>query len=183
MVRYATGEMFDQLGQPNQIVLATANASVGRAHNLVMGRGAAAGLLARRPGVDFVFGSRLLERNCAQRGLPSRVALSIAPYWLEMDGEQQCGVLQVKRVWWEDAEIGLIAGSLQKLAEVAQRRKKLHYHVNFPGIGAGRLERRCVLPLLEGLPDNVTIWETSMTKAATKSRCGQGVDVRNEGPP
>lgn len=140
----------DMLAQPCDVLLFTANAAVTHMGKLVMGRGAALTVRYRYPDVDGVLG-RWIQRRGDPYGL----------VWFNPSGcDFTIGAFQVKHHWRDAADLRLITSSvdvLRRLALQDWQRKKIS--LNFPGIGNGRLLRSDVLPLLERLPDNVSVWE------------------------
>lgn len=140
----------DMLAQPCDVLLFTANAAVTHMGKLVMGRGAALAVRDRYPDVDRVLGGWI-----QRRGDPYGIA-----WFSPLVGALTIGAFQVKHHWQDAADLRLIASSadiLWRLALQHWQRKKIS--LNFPGIGNGRLRRSDVLPLLERLPDNVSVWE------------------------
>jgi hypothetical protein len=74
------------------------------------------------------------------------------------------GALQVKHDFRAPADPELIRASITKLSErAANLWSDLIIWLPFPGIGAGRLSRDQVYPILmeAELPSNVTVWEYS----------------------
>jgi len=75
-------------------------------------------------------------------------------------GKLLLAIFQVKYKYYEAANLKLIKLAVAKLHNRATCGwSKLQISLNFPGIGNGRLDRDRVLPLLQRLPDNVTVWE------------------------
>ena len=70
---------------------------------------------------------------------------------------EEFGIFQTKRDWWEHARLDVIEKSTAMLTQHAKHHPDWKYRLNFPGIGNGHLAEEQVLPLLQGLPDNVTI--------------------------
>lgn len=108
---------------------------------LVMGRGAARQLRDSYPGID----KQIRTHECVA--------------WTRIQDQQWIGYFQVKNHWAEDARIELIEKSTSILRGVAHNHPKHRFHMNFPGIGNGRLNRDIVLDVIESLPNNVTIYE------------------------
>lgn len=48
----------------------------------------------------------------------------------------------VKQGWWEHARMSIIASSLRQLVKIADKQKYENIILNFPGIGAGKLDKR-----------------------------------------
>lgn len=97
----------------------------------------------------FPFDPRFYGYISVSRSLPEIGKTSRLP--------EEFGIFQVKRDWWDDAELSLVERSTLMLAQSAKRNATWQFRLNFPGIGRGRLPEYVVEPLLQGLPDNVTI--------------------------
>lgn len=121
--------------------LVTANSTVKRSGELVMGRGAAAELKARYPEYPAMFGSQIA-------GHPIYGVLIMG----------KLGVFQVKYHFSETARLELIAFSCGALCELAQSGFRDSFSVNFPGIGWGGAKITQIMPFVSMLPDNVTVW-------------------------
>ena len=67
------------------------------------------------------------------------------------------GIFQVKVHWRDMARLPIIRRSVVGLTNYADKYPNKTFRMNYPGIGAGGLTRDEVEPLLEALPDNVTI--------------------------
>lgn len=153
-----TGNMWDE---PADLVLVTTNTSVNWRNELVMGRGAAKEAAARNPGLALALG-RMLKKQ------PKWTAYGVVlSDHVDAGTGARVGAFQVKWTWDRPAEAALIKASVYtfmdfysglcgpELQELFRGRVSL----NFPGIGNGRLKREDVLPLVEKLPGNVTVWE------------------------
>lgn len=142
-MKLATGNMFDH---PASLILVTTNSFVRSNGELVMGRGAAAELRRHMPNAESVFGS--LVRKTPGLGVWKQYGvMTCGPY----------GIFQVKYHWGKPAVPDLIKVSVFCLQSIAR-----NYHsisLNYPGIGNGGLTKEAVWPLIQGLPDNVTVWE------------------------
>ena len=139
---FKTGEMFHATGY----LIVTTNSFLTSEVKLVMGRGAAWILKMKVPGIDWIFG-KMIHETCGHLG---RYGLLF---------HHRYGALQVKYRFDEKARVDLIQFSLEKLAEKAEEFPKSRFNINYPGIGNGGLNKKLVAPLLDGLPNNVTIWE------------------------
>ena len=124
------------------VQLFTGNDTRRRDGAIVMGRGAAREVRDRWPAVQYGF----------HGDLPVRFE-SIAT-------DQVIGWFQVKRHWGDQADPALIKRSAEYLAWIVQQplNQRLEWHMNYPGIGNGRLTRDVVEPLLQVLPDNVYLY-------------------------
>jgi len=147
------GDMFQHKAD---VLLVTANSYVTHNGVLVMGRGAAKQAndlyqCAEHFGwlVNDTIGHKARQRYGVIMGDPGCYNPE-CPYWL--------GIFQVKYHWRDEADLKLIEYSALKLTQLAIP-DEFKISLNFPGIGNGRLRREDVLPLLEGLPGNVTVWE------------------------
>jgi hypothetical protein len=140
-----TGDMWTD--SHADVILVTGNATVNAAGRLVMGRGAALEATVRYPGCAKVFGGELIKHNV--------YGILVHPTLFN----PLLGVFQVKYAWSDPAVPALISSSAERLrfmAETEWADKRIA--LNFPGIGNERLKQEDVLPLIENLPDNVTVW-------------------------
>ena len=134
----------------NNMHIFTGNAFVKNNGALVMGRGAAQQVRDLYPTVQFELGNKIKALNIA--GEDYLVLLSVTaghPIW----------VFQVKYNWFEDADVELIKRSVCKLHAIAENNPDVIYHMNYPGIGNGKLSITKVEPALHTLPDNVIIYK------------------------
>jgi hypothetical protein len=167
MPNYKVGQMFKVLDEPVlQYVFVTTNAVLKQDGSLVMGAGAAGHAAKRWPGLDKLFGHFVavygskygLILPLATRGFEGSAMLSkkffgrssIPDYWL-------VGALQTKMHYRSNSTLDLVGNSISKLRGFAHMRD-IPIHINYPGVGLGGLRVADVHPLLETLPDNVTVW-------------------------
>jgi hypothetical protein len=150
MARFCVGDMWQQYEQAD-LFLITTNSTLRRDGALVMGRGIARQARERFPGLDAALGQEIQQR-CGSLGV---YGLLISPRW----PQARLGGFQVKRHWGRAADLALIANSVAALAAWTADHPDRAVCLNFPGIGNGGLARSAVRPLLEPLPDSVTIWE------------------------
>lgn len=127
------------------VYLFTGNAMVRNDGACVMGRGAAKVVRDRWPGVDFALGYMINE---------SKQSL----HWVRINDNQHIGWFKVKEHWANDADPDLIRASVTALTKIALGRPAIIFHMNYPGVGNGRLDQTVVEPLLSSLPDNVVIY-------------------------
>lgn len=133
----------------------TANSSLNRHGELVMGRGAAKEIKKQWPKTAKYLGDRIAR-------------LSGRDYYIldsgVIAGDITCpchiGAFQVKQGWWEQARLDLIDQSAIRLRELALR-QPVPIYLNFPGIGYGRLKhkKQDIEAILAMLPDNVFVWQ------------------------
>lgn len=116
---------------------------------VVMGRGIALEAKTRFPQLPYNFGEALdeLHPEIDQAYVGPIGRYDDVPVWFFM----------VKDHWKQPARLDIIERSVFYLKHGFEFTSRID--LNFPGIGNGHLKREDVLPLLEGLPDNVHIWE------------------------
>lgn len=127
------------------IYLFTGNAVIKKNGAIVMGRGAAKQVRDRYPGIDLVFGKHLKEE-------PHLNVLILGK------ADRQLGWFKVKDHWKEPAKLSIISKSVTKLTTIAMENPDLRFHMNYPGVGNGKLNVGMVAPLLQALPDNVLLY-------------------------
>lgn len=128
------------------VCLFTGNPVLKRNGAIVMGRGAAREVRDRYPGIDMSFGSGVIQ-------YPEAHIL-----WVKITPKQVIGWFKVKYHWADIADITLIQHSTQELTEFAINNPNNTFHMNFPGVGNGKLHERDVIPVLNTLPDNVRLY-------------------------
>lgn len=139
------GDMWT-IWQEADLFCITTNSYIRSDGALVMGRGIALQTKQRFPGVEFALGKRI--RHLGLYGL------LVSEKW----PAAKLAAFQVKRHFAHAAELDIIRHSAAMLAEWAEAHPQAQVHLNFPGIGYGRLEYDQVLPIIETLPENVSIW-------------------------
>ena len=150
MAQFKTGDMwsvYDEAG----LFLVTTNSTITRHGRLVMGRGIAKQARDRFPGLAAVLGQQI-QLQCGSLGT---YGLLISPRW----PTAKLGAFQVKYHFGETADLALIQQSAAALHRWATAHPDVAIHLNMPGVGNGRLSRTAVLPYIQQLPHNVTIWE------------------------
>ncbi|MFW6184985.1 MAG: hypothetical protein ACOC8X_14395, partial [Chloroflexota bacterium] len=131
--------------------LITTNSTLKKSGALVMGRGIARQARDRFPGLDLALG-REIARRCGSQG---EYGLLVSPRW----PAAKLGAFQVKTHYARPASPALIRQSASTLLAWCAKHPATRVHLNFPGIGNGRLRRADVLPIVARLPDQVAIWE------------------------
>lgn len=147
---FKTGNMWDAYDDAD-LFLITTNSMVKSSGALVMGAGIAKEAKEKFPGIEFTLGNEILK-TCGQLG---KYCLLISPQW----PDKKLGCFQVKYHWKDNADIDLIADTSERLFYFLEAYDVKNCHLNFPGIGNGRLDRELVLNVLIPLGNNVTIWE------------------------
>jgi hypothetical protein len=130
---------------PN-VYLFTGNGIIKNNGGIVMGRGAALQVRNRYLGVDKAFGSLIAANPTAYVLMHKLVA------------KQYIGWFKVKNHWQQPADLKLIEKATGILSIIAKDYPIHTYHMNFPGVGNGRLNDAQVMPIIESLPDNVWIY-------------------------
>lgn len=129
----------------SNLILVTANSTLNKQGELVMGRGAAKEARDKFPGFAKLMGE-IIAWNGYEGGL---YGISIAFGRWRHQGAT-LGTFQVKRHYKDRASLRIIQESARRLHENTRSFK--HIFLNFPGIGNGRLAYERVLPILLLLP-------------------------------
>jgi hypothetical protein len=138
----------------SDIILVTANSYIKTNGELAMGRGAALELKNKYPHIAYSFGKmiqyyskHLGEYNVLIRGEEEVVS-------------QLYGIFQTKYHFKDNSDLGLVSRSVNKLHKLITTFPYLDkiFSMNFPGIGFGGLSFEEVYPLVEVLPDNVSLY-------------------------
>lgn len=131
------------------VLTATTNGAA--TNRLIMGAGAARELLTRFPGLDAdaamaIRNTGMLHGDFWQYGF---VVVENHPHPI--------GLFQTKYDWSGKSDLKLIEYSCAKLCEWLCWNPGWNIRMNYPGIGLGGLHERQVWPLLQDLPESVTI--------------------------
>lgn len=131
------------------VYLFTGNATIRNDGAIVMGRGAAKQVRDTYERVPFMLANAITKNPNASviftgcgNGQPS----------------QHIGWFKVKHHWSEAASNALIVSSTRRLTDIALKRPNITFHMNYPGVGNGRLEVVDVERIIKSLPDNVLIY-------------------------
>lgn len=117
-----------------------------------MGRGAAAEMRKHFPYAETTFGA-LVKKHAVK---DEHGYLRYGVLLFETMRKPRWGIFQVKHYWGKPAIPELIVYSVDCLCYIAARYESIS--LNYPGIDNGGLTREAVEPLIERLPDNVTVW-------------------------
>lgn len=147
-MKLRTGDMWSVFEEADFFCITT-NAQTRKDGALVMGRGIAKQAIERFPRLPYWAGGILADRGLV--GQEYNI--------LDMRPGSKFLLFQVKYHWKDEADLALIERSTGRLSHYAATYPMYQFHLNFPGIGNGRLKREDVLPIIEVLPDNVTVWE------------------------
>jgi hypothetical protein len=144
----------------DDLILVTCNSYIKKDGALVMGRGAALEMKTKFPKIDYRFGKMInyYSKHLGYYGVfildPNAGPAEYVP------SEQKLGIFQVKYHFKDKADLLLIKMSTRELVRDFYKYSFLHtVSMNFPGIGYGGISREDVLPIIEGLSDQVTIYE------------------------
>jgi len=143
MAIFREGNLFREPG----FKFVTTNSYLTKDLRLVMGRGAALELKTISPGIDQIFGN-IINRTCGHLGVYGLIKIDHA----------SCGAFQVKHHFRDKADLELIQFGIVLLTAEARNMDQI-VHLNYPGIGNGKLSKEEIRPLLNILPDNVHVWE------------------------
>ena len=130
---------------PN-VYLFTGNSVIKNNGAIVMGRGAAKQVRDSYKDIDKSFGLAIEARP------------GVNLIWITLPGDQHIGWFKVKEHWQQPALRDVIASSTKELVHRAEQRPHFTFHMNYPGIGNGRLDEAHIQPIIETLPDNVLIY-------------------------
>ncbi len=138
--------LLDYRHPPGTTLLFTANSYIRSDGALVMGRGAAKQVR------DFY---SVLPYQIA-RGFKHMTEYNLR--FVRVNDHLRIGAFQVKFHFKAEALPTLIENSARQLAEFASENPDELIHMNFPGIGFGRVAIETVTPLIACLPDNVLVY-------------------------
>lgn len=146
---FEKGDMWTKFDDANTLFVFTANSTIKGNGDLVMGRGIARDVRDRLPGIAGKLGMLVQAQT-----FPDDYGLIILDFH-----KHKIGAFQVKTNFREAASPRLIKEAVVKLARWALSHRDVAIHINYPGIGHGRLPVAVVEPLLKDLPDNVHVWQ------------------------
>lgn len=132
---------YSQRWELPDVFMFTGNKFITKDGRLVMGRGAAKQVRDTYPGVD------------------KRIKSDRPVTFCRLGPNQYLGYFCVKDHFRESADLDLIGQSVTALVTHASRVPQATFHLNYPGIGAGRLSESAVEPILQRLPDNVWVYK------------------------
>lgn len=135
-------------------ILVTTNAFIKKNGCLVMGRGAAKDVATADPYFPYLAGQCILGGS-----YPKHPRTGVSIYGVIL--VNRIGLFQVKYNWWEEADLDLIKMSTDELMTLLNSGPLINKTVsmNYPGIGNGRLKEVDVYPIIQRLPDSVTVYK------------------------
>lgn len=142
------GNMWDVYDEAD-LFLITTNSFIKRNGALVMGAGIAREARDRFPGLDLALGRKIKHLG--------KYGLIVSEKW----PDKKLGAFQVKYHFKDSASLELIEYSCNDLITfITQNTLRFGtVHLNYPGIGNGKLTEDDVYPIVRKLPDCVTLWE------------------------
>lgn len=144
MAIFKRGDVFQYLEtHPKEDLFFTANSTINNVGELVMGAGIALEIKKRHPSLPKVLGSQIEH---------------LSTYGVTITNTR-VHAFQTKIHWRANSDHELIKLSCRLLARLANKDPTRQIHLNFPGIGLGKLNRDSVVHTVKQLPDNVTVWE------------------------
>jgi hypothetical protein len=138
----------DFLQAKADLYLAPTNGECRSDGGLVMGRGAAAALKRRYPRAARDFGDMLLQQ----------FGSGVVTYGLLLHPSDPIGCFQSKMRWKDPSPLELIEYSTARLLEHLQA-NPVSVAMAMPGVGLGGLTLADVRPIIERLPDVVSVFE------------------------
>lgn len=137
------GDIWSQLGKG--LVCVTTNSVVKSNGELVMGAGIAREAKERLPWLPIAAGYQV-RKSCGSGGRYGLIVIG------------PVGLFQSKTHWKLPSDLKTIELATDELQKWATAHRHVPIHVNFPGINHGKLTRDEVYPIIERLPDQVTVW-------------------------
>lgn len=149
-MRVHKGDMWSVFDEADLFCITT-NSTLSTRDHLVMGAGIAKQAKERFPDLPRRAGLAILNAPN-----PTMYGLIVSPKWKE-EGKK-IALFQTKIHWSHIASLEIIAMSTAKLKTLAEANPTAKIHLNFPGIGLGRLDPLNVATIIRMLPDNVSVW-------------------------
>lgn len=114
--------------------------------SLVMGRGCALEANQRNPKLKVEYGRQLRERGLFNK------------FYGLLLAEEKYIAFQTKYHWKNDSPIDLVIKSIEMLSRLANKYPNKTFALPFPAINNGGKKPEEILPYLEQLPNNVTVF-------------------------
>tara|TARA_R110000772_G_scaffold89906_5_gene186076 strand:- start:62 stop:523 length:462 start_codon:yes stop_codon:yes gene_type:complete len=131
----------------------TGNATVKSNGELVMGRGAALQVRDNHRGISKALGTLIKPQLVVGNEFYGFALCQAA------SPRQLIGIFQVKTYYSNFADIELIQRSTNMLKQIAEAKPQLIFHMNYPGIGHGKLKYKHIQDIVSILPDNVILYK------------------------
>jgi hypothetical protein len=156
MPKIVKEELFRLVDLP-ALYIVTTNGVVTRNGALVMGAGAAKQLVQRAPGIDEEAGAFVVHSGVPQAGRPGVYQYGFLAIRSPLADKVGIGIFQTKYEWQHNSHLPLIDLSVSGLVRYAYDNPRVSIRMNYPGIGLGGLTKEQVEPILDVLPQNVTV--------------------------
>lgn len=142
-MKIVKGNLFDST---DHFILVTTNATIKNNGKLVMGAGAAKQAVHLLGDIDMFLGDLIKKSDT-----PKEYGIILG---------KKYGAFQVKKEFYESANISIISKSLQDLKDLSRMMPLKRFSINFPGIGNGKLSYEVVKDLIDSyeLSDNITFY-------------------------
>lgn len=142
-MKIVKGNLFEST---DNFILVTTNATIKKNGRLVMGAGAAKQAVNLLGDIDSFLGELISKSEN-----PKEYGIILG---------KKYGAFQVKREFYENANLPIISKSLQDLKDLSRMMPLKHFSINFPGIGNGNLQYEHVEALIQSyeLSDNITFY-------------------------
>jgi hypothetical protein len=139
-------------------IFVTGNSYIDTNGSLVMGRGAALDLAIKLPYLKAIWGDQI-TRYYGHLGKYG-VLLAKPTDGLDLLGKKGIGIFQTKYHFKDPSNLELIKYSCKALISIMDSlgMEEEKVSMNFPGVGYGQLPFESVLPIVELLPDNVSLY-------------------------
>jgi hypothetical protein len=152
------GNMWDS---KNDVILVTTNSVLNCQQELVMGAGSAFQARQKYPQIARLLGAEIKRRNTDQR----------CTYGTIIFEEFPVGAFQTKGHYRYGSTLQYIEISTSSLCEWCRENPLKTVSLPFPGVGLGGLTLESVYPIIDRLPDNVTIWVNEI-RVGLRFQCG-----------
>lgn len=136
---------YEKFIEENEVLLFTANSTIDRSFNLVMGAGNAKACKQARPHLAADFGV-LIDHHSEFHLCEVHVDLG------------RVMAFQTKIDWKNRTPMSLLGASIFVLNEKALSEPDTTFHLPCPGVNNGGLSLKKVMPMLQNLPDNVIVY-------------------------
>ncbi len=144
----------DLWANPADLIVVTTNGVLNKSDRLVMGKGAALDAMRRYPDLPSIAGAEILSKKYPH--IP-QFGNMVYIYGFIGFKELGLGLFQTKFHWKALSDMELIDASASILDRYIKEHHIKSVRMNFPGISNGGLTMESVLPIIQRLPDLVTV--------------------------
>lgn len=135
-------------------IAVTTNSVIRSDGSLVMGAGIAKQAIMRHPELSYLAGAAVKKRY-GQMGMYG----FLGPFSFEYEGQpENIYLFQTKINFTHPSRLSLIEFSVSSLNLYLNQNPGFELAMNFPGIGKGELRMPDVLPIIQRLPDSVSVY-------------------------